>query len=84
MVKINDLTNILDDDLLDIIYEERCKRLSTIRIMDGKNINSLLENRKKTYEDINIVINNIPDAFLEIQKMINNSIENYLEILNAI
>ena len=84
MVKINDLTSILDDDLLDIIYEERCEKLSTITILDRKNINSLLENRKKAYEDINIAINNIPNAFVETQKMIKNSIENYLEILNAI
>lgn len=84
MVKINDLTSILDDDLLDIIYEERCEKLSTITIMDRKIINSLLENRKKAYEDINIAINNIPNAFVGTKKMIKDSVEDYLEIINLI
>lgn len=84
MVKINDLSGVLDDDLLDIIYEERCEKLSEITIVDRKNIDSLLEKKKKAYEDINIAINNIPNVFVKTQKMIKNSIENYLEILNAI
>lgn len=84
MVKINDLSGVLDDDLLDIIYEERCEKLSEITIVDRKNIDRLLEKKKKAYEDINIAINNIPNVFVKTQKMIKNSIENYLEILNAI
>ncbi|MCI8443786.1 MAG: hypothetical protein HFJ37_01175 [Clostridia bacterium] len=82
MVKINNLTNVLDDDLLNIIYEERYEKLSTI--MDRKNINSLLENRKKSYEDIKIAINNISNAFVETKKIVKESIENYLNILNII
>lgn len=48
MVKINDLSGVLDDDLLDIIYEERCEKLSEITIVDRKNIDSLLEKKEES------------------------------------
>lgn len=84
MVKINDLSDVLNDDLLDVIYEGRCENLSETTIKDRKNINSLLESKKIAYEHIDIAINNVPNAFVETRKMIKESIEGYLNILNLI
>lgn len=84
MVRINDLSSVLNDDLLDIIYEDRCEKLSEITIEDQKNINNLLETKNKAYENIDIAINNVPNGFVETRKMIKESIENYLNVLNLI
>ena len=84
MVRIDDLYSVLNDDLLDIIYEDRCEKLSKITIEDKKNINNLLETKNKAYEHIDIAINNVPNGFVETRKMIKESIENYLDVLNLI
>ena len=84
MVKIRDLENILSDNLLNDIYEQRCEKISTITKEDGKNIKDLLEDKNKAYEFIDIAINNVPNAFVETRKMIKESVEGYLNVLNLI
>lgn len=46
MVKIKELENILSDDLLNDIYEQRCEKISIITKEDEKNIKDLLEDKK--------------------------------------
>lgn len=84
MVRIDDLYSVLNDDLLDIIYEDRCEKLSKITIEGKKNINNLLETKYKAYEHIDIAINNVPNGFVETRKIIKESIEKYLEVLKLL
>lgn len=84
MIKNIDLKNILDDDILDVIYMGRVEDLSIIAKKDKENLKDLLKKRKNSYEQIEIAINNIPNAFTETRKMIIESIESYLEIVNIV
>ena len=78
------ITNFIDNSLLDTIYREREDSLYQHTEIDNKNIKEITKNLPITYEDLLVAIKNLPPHFNNTREFILERLEGYIERQNSL
>ena len=79
MVTINDLSNIIDTDVLHELYTARDLTLSEMTEEDKRNIKKLNSKEKIEYENLLSIIKNIPNVSDDLLNSIKEKIESHVD-----
>ena len=84
MNKKVEITDFIDNSLLDTIYREREDSLYQHTEIDNKNIKEITKNLPITYEDLLVAIKNLPPHFNSTREFILEKLEGYIERQNSL
>ncbi len=84
MNKKVEITDFIDNSLLDTIYREREDSLYQHTEIDNKNIKEITKNLPITYEDLLVAIKNLPPHFNNTREFILERLEGYMERQNSL
>ena len=84
MNKKVEITDFIDNSLLDTIYREREDSLYQHTEIDNENINEITKNLPITYEDLLVAIRNLPPHFNNTREFILERLEGYIERQNSL
>lgn len=84
MNKKVEITDFVDNSLLDTIYREREDSLYQHTEIDNKNIEEITKNLPITYEDLLVAIKNLPPHFNNTREFILEKLEGYMERQNSL
>ena len=83
MNKKIEITDFIDNSLLDTIYREREDSLYQHTKIDNENIIEITKNLPITYEDLLVAIKNLPPHFNNTREFILERLEEYSKIFNV-
>ncbi len=84
MNKKVEITDFVDNSLLDTIYREREDSLYQHTKIDNENIKEITKNLPITYEDLLVAIKNLPPHFNNTREFILERLEGYMERQNSL
>lgn len=84
MNKKIEITDFIDNSLLDTIYREREDSLYQHTKIDNENIIEITKNLPITYEDLLVAIKNLPPHFNNTREFILERLEKYIERQNCV
>lgn len=84
MNKKVEITDFVDNSLLDTIYIEREDSLYQHTEIDNENIKEITKNLPITYEDLLVAIKNLPPHFNNTREFILERLEGYMERQNSL
>ena len=84
MNKKIEITDFIDNSLLDTIYREREDSLYQHTKIDNENIIEITKNLPITYEDLLVAIKNLPPHFNNTREFILERLEEYIERQNCL
>lgn len=84
MNKKVEITDFVDNSLLDTIYREREDSLYQHTEVDNENIKEITKNLPITYEDLLVAIKNLPPHFNNTREFILERLEGYMERKNSL
>ena len=84
MNKKVEITDFIDNSLLDTIYREREDSLYQHTEIDNKNIKEITKNLPITYEELLVAIKNLPPHFNSTREFILERLEGYMERQNSL
>jgi hypothetical protein len=85
MITIEDLSNIIDNNSLQELFNSRNTYFfSQISAKDKKNIKAINIKKNKSREKLECSLNNIPSSLSETRKIIDENLENYIENVNIV
>ena len=84
MNKKVEITDLVDNSLLDTIYREREDSLYQHAEIDNENIKETTKNLPITYEDLLVAIKNLPLHFNNTREFILERLEGYMERQNSL
>lgn len=79
MIKIKDLSDVVNDDVLEDIYQTRYEKVLTLSDVDKKLLEQLYKKRRGVINNLETLLNSLPDMFEETRKQINDFIESHTE-----
>jgi len=79
MVTINDLSSIIDNDVLHELYTARDLTLSDVTEEDKKNLEKLYEKEKVEHKQLLSTIKSIPNISAKLLENIERRIENHVD-----
>ena len=79
MITIQDLSSIIDNNILEDLFIQRYELISSLSIKDKENLKPCYDKRAQTREKLNISIDNLPDCLKEAKEQIKENIENHIE-----
>ena len=84
MNKKVEITDFIDNSLLDAIYREREDSLYQHTEIDNENIKKITKNLPITYEDLLVSIKNLPPHFNNTREFILERLEGYMKRQNSL
>lgn len=84
MNKKENITDFMNNSLLDTIYREREDSLYQHTNTDTENIKEINKNNPITYEDLLVAIKNLPPHFNNTREFILERLEGYLKRQNSL
>lgn len=84
MSKKVEITDFIDNLLLDTIYRGRKDSLYEYTKIDNENIKEITKNLPITYEDLLVAIKNLPPHFNNTREFILERLEGYMERQNSL
>ena len=84
MNKKVEITDFIDNSLLDAIYREREDSLYQHTEIDNENIKEITKNLPITYEDLLVAIKNLPSHFNNTKEFILERLEGYMKRQNSL
>lgn len=79
MVTINDLSTIIDNDVLHELYTARDLTLADVTENDTRNLKALSEKEQREYKDLILTIKDIPNVSTELLITLKTKIENHVD-----
>ena len=79
MIKIEDLSSVLDNDVLQDLFIQRNETISNASREDKKNLKGLYNNQSEAKKKLGISLENLPNCFVASKRQVIGCVENYIE-----
>lgn len=81
MTEIKELDYIVNNSILNKIFESREEDLCSLSEKDKKSLKEILS-KSKSFKDVLSAIDNIPECFIETRKLITDAVEEHVDKIN--